>query len=57
MHEVPDGLKQMGLAEPDLPVDKERVVLARQVFCDGYAGGVRALVGLADYEVVDDEKK
>lgn len=47
---IADGLHQVGFAETDAAVDKQRVVLFRRGFCDGDAGRVGEAVVFADDE-------
>jgi hypothetical protein len=47
-HAVPDGVHEVGLAEPDAAVDEERVVALAPRRRAGHRGGVRELVRGAD---------
>ena len=53
MRVVADGVEQVGLAEPGVAVDEERVVRLRRRLGDGDRGGMGEAVGLADDEVVE----
>ena len=50
---VRDGVKQVGFAEPALPVDEERVIGGGGVARHGDAGGVGEFVRLPDDEVIE----
>ena len=44
----------MGLAEPDITIDKERVIFTREVVGYGHTGGVGEFVGLTDDKFIKD---
>ena len=47
---LPDGVKQMGFAETDAPVEEKRVVGFSGSLCDGLSGGAGKFVVIADHE-------
>src|SRR6266850_3525892 len=51
--QVTDGLDEVGLAQADPTVDKQRVVRHARMFGDLQRGGARQLIGLAGYEGVE----
>ena len=52
-HEVGDGLEQVGLAQPGVAVDEQRVVGERRPLGDGQGGRVGEAVRRADHEGVE----
>ena len=50
---VPDGMQQVGLAQPGAAVDEQRVVRTRRHLGDGQGGGVGEAVGRPDDEGVE----
>ncbi len=51
---VPDRVQQVGLAQPGVAVDQQRVVGLARRLGDGDRGGVREPVGRADHEGLED---
>ena len=53
-HVVTDGVQEVGLAQPGVAVDEQRVVGLARRFCNGDRSGVREPVRGADDEGLED---
>ena len=53
LDEVPDGMHQVGLPQPDSPVDKEGVIGFGRLFRNGYTCSVSKLVAEAHHKPIE----